>query len=155
MTPHALELKIPPPLVALCVALMMWFTTWIVGPADMPRLLRVGAALALVVAGLGFDLAGLASFLRAKTTINPLRPAATSALVMSGVYRFTRNPMYVGLLLVLLGWATYLGNGVAYLLAPLFVFYIGRFQIVPEERMLADKFGADYAAYRAKVRCWL
>ena len=58
MAPHALELKIPPPLVALCVALMMWFTTWIVGPIDVPRLLRVGAALALLVVGLGFDVAG-------------------------------------------------------------------------------------------------
>ena len=155
MTLQALELKIPPPLVALCVALMMWLTSWIVGPADLPRLLRVGAALALLVVGLGLDVAGLASFLHAKTTINPLRPAATSALVVSGVYRITRNPMYVGMLLVLLGWATYLGNGAAYLLAPLFVFYIGRFQIVPEERMLADKFGADFAAYRARVRRWL
>ena len=155
MAPHALDLKIPPPLVALCVALLMWSMSWIVGPIDVPNTLCVGAALALLVVGLGFDLAGLASFLHAKTTINPLRPAATSALVVSGVYRITRNPMYVGMLLVLLGWATYLGNGAAYLLAPLFVFYIGRFQIVPEERMLADKFGADFAAYCARVRRWL
>ena len=155
MAPHALDLKIPPPLVALCVALLMWFTSWIVAPADVPRLLRVGAALTLLVVGLGFDVAGLAAFLRARTTINPLRPAATSVLVVSGVYRITRNPMYVGLLLVLLGWATYLGNGMAYLPAPLFVFYIGRFQIVPEERMLADKFGAEFAVYRTRVRRWL
>ena len=155
MTLHALELKIPPPLVALCIALAMWLTSRIVGPIDVPHLLRIGAALAFLSVGLGFDVAGLVSFMRARTTVNPLRPAATSALVVSGVYRFTRNPMYLGLLLVLVAWATFLANGVAYLLAPLFVLYIGRFQIVPEERMLADKFGADFAAYRARVHRWL
>ena len=151
MTLHALELKIPPPLVALCIALAMWLTSRIVRPIDVPHLLRIGAALAFLVVGIGFDVAGLVSFMRARTTVNPLRPAATSALVVSGVYRLTRNPMYLGLLLVLVAWA----NGVAYLLAPLFVLYIGRFQIVPEERMLADKFGTDFAAYRARVRRWL
>ena len=155
MTLHALELKIPPPLVALCIALAMWLTSRIVGPIDVPHLLRIGAALAFLLVGLGFDVAGLVSFMRARTTVNPLRPAATSALVVSGVYRLTRNPMYLGLLLVLVAWATFLANGVAYLLAPLFVLYIGRFQIVPEERMLADKFGADFAAYRARVHRWL
>lgn len=155
MTLRALELKIPPPLVALGVALLMWFTSWVVGPADVPRLLRVGAALALLVVGLGFDIAALLSFLRARTTINPLRPAATSALVVSGVYRITRNPMYLGLLLVLLGWATFLANGVAYLVAPLFVLYLGRFQIAPEECILSGKFGADFSAYQARVRRWL
>jgi protein-S-isoprenylcysteine O-methyltransferase Ste14 len=155
VTVHALELKIPPPLVALCVAFLMWLTLRVAGPVDVPHALRMGVALGFLVTGLGFDLAGLASFLRAKTTINPLRPAATSALVASGVYRITRNPMYLGLLLVLLGWATFLGNGVAYLLAPLFVLYIGRFQIAPEEHMLAEKFGAEFAAYCARVRRWL
>jgi protein-S-isoprenylcysteine O-methyltransferase Ste14 len=155
MNLHALELKIPPPLAALCIALAMWLTSRIVGPIDVPHLLRIGAALAFLVVGLGFDVAGLVSFMRARTTVNPLRPAATSALVVSGVYRFTRNPMYVGLLLVLVAWATFLANGVAYLLAPLFVLYIGRFQIVPEERMLAEKFGADFADYRARVHRWL
>ncbi len=156
MTLHALELKIPPPpLVALCIALAMWLTSRIVRPIDVPHLLRIGAALAFLLVGLGFDVAGLVSFMRARTTVNPLRPAATSALVVSGVYRLTRNPMYLGLLLVLVAWATFLANGVAYLLAPLFVLYIGRFQIVPEERMLADKFGTDFAAYRARVRRWL
>ena len=158
MTPASqsvLELKIPPPLVALGIALLMWLTLRIVGPIDVPRMVRIGAALAFMVAGLGCDLVGLVVFLRANTTINPLKPASTTSLVVSGIYRITRNPMYLGLLLILLGWATLLANGVAYLLAPLFVFYITRFQIVPEERMLLAKFGADFAAYQARVRRWL
>lgn len=155
MSASFLELKIPPPLVAICVAFLMWLTLRVVGPADVPTALRVGVALGFLLTGLGCDLAGLMAFLRAKTTINPLRPAATSALVVSGIYRITRNPMYLGLLLVLLGWATFLGNGAAFALAPLFVLYIHRFQIVPEERILAEKFGAEFAAYRARVHRWL
>jgi protein-S-isoprenylcysteine O-methyltransferase Ste14 len=150
-----LELKIPPPLVAIVVALLMWLTSRAIGPFDVPHVLRVSAALAFVVIGLGFDLAGLVSFVRAKTTVNPIKPASTSTLVITGVYRVTRNPMYLGLLLVLLGWATFLANGVAYLLALLFVPYIDRFQIAPEERVLSAKFGTEFSAYQARVRRWL
>jgi protein-S-isoprenylcysteine O-methyltransferase Ste14 len=151
----SLELKIPPPLAAIGVALLMWLTSRVVGPLEAPYGLRIGATLALVVVGLGFDLAGLLSFVRAKTTVNPIKPASTSSLVVTGVYRVTRNPMYLGLLLVLLGWATFLANGAAFLLAPLFVLYINRFQIAPEERVLSAKFGAEFSAYQARVRRWL
>jgi protein-S-isoprenylcysteine O-methyltransferase Ste14 len=151
----SLELKIPPPLVAMGVALLMWLASWVVGPFEMPYVLRVIATLAFVVVGLGFDLAGLVSFVRAKTTVNPIKPASTSSLVITGIYRVTRNPMYLGLLLVLLGWATFLANGVAFLLAPLFVLYINRFQIDPEKRVLSAKFGAEFSAYQGRVRRWL
>ena len=150
-----LELKIPPPLVAIGVALLMWLTSRVVGPFAVPYGLRIGATLAFVVVGLGFDLAGLVSFVRARTTVNPIKPASTSSLVVTSVYRITRNPMYLGLLLVLLGWATFLANGVAYLLAPLFVLYVNRFQIVPEERVLSVKFGVEFSSYQARVRRWL
>ena len=150
-----LELKIPPPIVALCVALLMWITSQAVGPFDMPYRYRVSAALAFVFLGLGFDVAGLISFFRAKTTVNPIKPGSTSSLVTTGVYRTTRNPMYLGLLFVLLGWATFLTNGVAFLLAPVFVLYINRFQIDPEERVLSEKFGTEFSAYQARVRRWL
>lgn len=152
---NSLELKIPPPLVAIGVALLMWLTSLVVAPFELPRVLRVSAALAFVFVGLGFDLAGLVSFLRAKTTVNPMKPASTFSFVITGVYRVTRNPMYLGLLLVLLGWATFLANALAYLLAPLFVLYINRFQIVPEERVLSAKFGAEFSVYKARVRRWL
>jgi protein-S-isoprenylcysteine O-methyltransferase Ste14 len=100
-------------------------------------------------------LAALVGFLRAKTTVNPIKPASTSSLVLTGPYRFSRNPMYLGQLLLLLGWATFLANGVAYLFAPVFVLYINRFQIVPEERSLCAKFGAEFLAYKARVGRWL
>jgi protein-S-isoprenylcysteine O-methyltransferase Ste14 len=151
----AFELRIPPPLVGLCVALLMWLASRIVPHFAWPLALRGAISLIFVIAGIGLAIAGVKAFAKAKTTVNPTKPAATSSLVVTGVYRFTRNPMYLGMLLVLLGWAAYLANVVAFLLVPLFVLYITRFQIIPEERVLAEKFGAEFTLYKARVHRWL
>lgn len=100
-------------------------------------------------------LSGVMAFRRARTTVNPLNPEAATALVIVGVYRYTRNPMYVGLATMLVGWAVYLAAPLALLGPPIFVLFIARFQIVPEERALAEKFGREFADYRKKVRRWL
>ena len=153
----ALELKIPPPLVAAAVAGCMYAAAVLL-PAPvlaLPPGVRVGMALALAAVGAGFDVAGLCAFRKARTTVNPLTPHRSVAVVSTGVYRFTRNPMYLGLALILLGLAVYLASPWA-LLGPLvFAAYITRFQIVPEERALQARFGAAYTAYRARVRRWL
>jgi protein-S-isoprenylcysteine O-methyltransferase Ste14 len=95
------------------------------------------------------------AFRRAQTTITPLKPETASSLVSTGIYGFTRNPMYLGLLTVLIGWAVYLAAPFA-LFGPLFFWlYIGRFQIVPEERALSALFGDRFTQYTAKVRRWL
>ena len=99
--------------------------------------------------------AGVLAFLRARTTIHPHRPAHASALVTTGLYRYSRNPMYLALLLVLAGWAVALANGLAFLLLPGFVLSLDRLQIRPEERILRAKFGAAYEAYARSVRRWL
>ena len=153
----ALELKIPPPLVAAAVAGCMYAAAVLL-PAPvlaLPPGVRVGMALALAAVGAGFDVAGLLAFRKARTTVNPLTPHRSVAVVSTGVYRLTRNPMYLGLALILLGLAVYLASPWA-LLGPLvFAAYITRFQIVPEERALQARFGAAYTAYRARVRRWL
>jgi protein-S-isoprenylcysteine O-methyltransferase Ste14 len=87
--------------------------------------------------------------------MNPTKPSATSSLVTNGVFRFTRNPMYLSLLLYLVAWAVYLANWLALLLVPVFMLYITRFQIKPEERALSAQFGPEYASYKARVRRWL
>ena len=150
-----LELKIPPPLVALGSGVLMWFASSLVAPFAMPDVIRVSVALTLALTGISLDLTGLIAFLRAKTTINPLKPASTAALVTTGLYRVTRNPMYLGMLLILFGWAVFLSNAAAFLVTPLFALYITRFQIIPEERVLAEKFGAAFMAYQSQVRRWL
>jgi len=151
----ALELKVPPPVLALCLALLMWFTSLLVPSVVVPFGVRLVVALALVVIGQSIGISGIVSFRRARTTINPVKPSAASSLVTSGVYRVTRNPMYLGLLVTLVAWAVFLSNLVALLAAPLFVLYINRFQINPEERVLSSLFGAEYAVYKEKVRRWL
>ena len=95
------------------------------------------------------------SFKHAQTTINPLDPNEAEALVTSGIFGISRNPMYVGLTLVLLAWAVFLQNSMAFITLPLFVIYITVFQIRPEERALAQKFGAAFESYRTSVRRWL
>jgi protein-S-isoprenylcysteine O-methyltransferase Ste14 len=113
------------------------------------------AAVLGVAGGLAVSLAGVIEFRRARTTVHPLRPERASALVSGGIYRFTRNPMYVGMLTTLLGWAAWLAAPWALLGPVAFVAFIGRFQIAPEERVLQRLFGADYEAYTRRVRRWL
>jgi len=151
----SLELKVPPPVVALLLGLLMWLASSLVAPLEVPFGPRVAVAIVLASVGLVIGLAGVVSFWRAKTTINPTTPTATSVLVTSGAFRFTRNPMYLSLLLYLLAWAVYLSNLLALLFVPMFVLYINRFQIRPEERALSSLFGQEYAAYKERVRRWL
>ena len=154
-TLRLLELRIPPVLLVLVTASGMFllaraFPQWTLA---LPG--RTPLALALAAAGVAVALAGVAAFRRARTTVNPITPQASSALVVSGVYRFSRNPMYLGFLLLLGGWAVQLAHVLAPLLLPLFVAWMNRFQIQPEERALAARFGDGYAAYARRVRRWL
>jgi protein-S-isoprenylcysteine O-methyltransferase Ste14 len=150
-----LEHKLPPPLVALCVAFLMWGVARFSGPIAIAFSLRLVAALALACTGLAIAIAGIVQFRRARTTTNPFHPDAASSLVHDGVFRFTRNPMYLGMLLTLLGWAAFLANPMALLLTPVFVLYMNRFQIGPEEQALSARFGVAFDAYTASVRRWL
>jgi protein-S-isoprenylcysteine O-methyltransferase Ste14 len=150
-----LELKIPPPVVALAFGALMWAASPLVAPVEVAFGNRVGVAVVLASVGLLIDLVAIVTFWRARTTVNPMKPGATLALVTGGVYRFSRNPMYVGLVLFLLAWAVYLSSWLALLFVPVFVIYISRFQIQPEERAMLSLFGPDYSSYQAKVRRWL
>ena len=152
---QVLELKIPPPIVALLIAAAMWGASLATPAAPLPVNIRLVATIAIALAGVAAAIAGVAGVRRAKTTLNPFKPATTSSLVTSGVYRFTRNPMYLGLALVLLARAVFLSSAWS-LLGPLvFILYITRFQIMPEERALSGIFGAVYSEYQTKVRRWL
>ena len=152
---QGLELLIPPPLVAAVAAALMWGLARVTPglAAPIPAAPWIGAALAAL--GLGVELSGVLVFLRQRTTVNPLRPSRASALVTGGIYRWTRNPMYLGWLPILAGWAAYLEHLPALAGVPLFALYITRFQILPEERAMEAKFGEAFRAYRSRVRRWL
>ena len=152
---QALELKVPPPVIGLLIAAAMWGVSLAATVVEVPTPIRVPVAIAIALAGVGTAISGARAFRRAKTTVNPLKPETASFLVTSGVYRFTRNPMYLGLLMVVLGWAAFLCSALALLGPVAFVAYITRFQIVPEERVLIGLIGATYSEYQARVRRWL
>jgi protein-S-isoprenylcysteine O-methyltransferase Ste14 len=152
---HILELKVPPVGVVLVVAWLMWFASGTVPALEFTLPAREVVAALFAAAGLAVGVMGIVSFARAKTTVNPMKPGAASSLVVSGIYRYSRNPMYLGLLLILVGWAWYLSNALAFLLLPGFILYMNRFQIEPEERALASLFGEAFMAYKARVRRWL
>lgn len=152
---NSLELKVPPPAVAVFAAAIMWALSRVTPSLQVPTDIRLSLALAVALAGIGFCAAGVISFRLAKTTLNPTKPQLTSALVSSGIYTVTRNPMYVGLLLVLIALAIFLSSPWAVLGPAAYFLYIGRFQISPEERALTTLFGAEYTAYLSKARRWL
>ncbi|MEZ5583418.1 MAG: isoprenylcysteine carboxylmethyltransferase family protein [Candidatus Competibacteraceae bacterium] len=145
-----LELKIPPPVVAAIMALVMWRVAHFSPSVEVPELVRHTLAIMLAATGVVFDLSGLLTFRRAKTTVNPLTPHSASSMVTSGVYRVTRNPMYVGLFFLLSAWAVYLCSPWGLLGPFVFAAYIDRFQITPEERALAALFGDEFLSTEAK-----
>ncbi|MEK8084825.1 isoprenylcysteine carboxylmethyltransferase family protein [Aquabacterium sp. A3] len=147
--------RVPPPVVALLVAALMWWLPDAGADALVWPSWVHWMALPALAMGLGFDLAGLYEFWRFKTTVNPLSPARASQLVTRGVYRITRNPMYVGLALNLLAWALYLDKPLTLLGPVAFMAYITRFQIQPEEQALLGLFGEPYAHYMQSTRRWL
>ena len=150
-----LELRVPPVLVSFCCGVLMWLVSLILPGIATPAPFSLLSFAALVGAGAYVAISGVVSFKRAQTTVNPLAPHEATSLVTSGIYKRTRNPMYVGLLLLLLGWGLFLSNLYALALSTSFVLYMNRFQIQHEERALESAFGSDFLVYKTRVRRWL
>lgn len=150
-----LDNRIPPPVMTVLTGLAMAAAGTVIPAAPLPLALQLGGfAAAFVLAG-RFGQPAIAAFLAAKTTINPVTIDQASTLVTSGIYARSRNPMYVALTALLASLAFALGNGWLFAGPLAFALYTGRFQILPEERAMAARFGADYLAYKARVRRWL
>ncbi|PFG10699.1 methyltransferase family protein [Marinobacter sp. LV10MA510-1] len=151
---QTLELKIPPVVQVLVTASIMW--TLAVAVPSLGFTLSGSPLVALVFAAIGFAFAllGVLEFRSAGTTVDPRVPDQSVSLVVRGVYRISRNPMYVGFLLVLIAWGIFLSNLASLVLLSAFVIYMNRFQIVPEERHMREKFGEAYRQYEAEVRRW-
>jgi len=152
---RVLELKVPPPIVVLVTAVLMWLVSLSLPLFAFVFPARDALGIGLVAAGFSIGILGVVTFRRAKTTVNPTKPQSSSSLVSWGVYRVTRNPMYLGGLLMLIGWAIFLSKPIAFLFLPGYILYINLFQIVPEERVLTTLFGPDFIAYKSRARRWL
>ena len=148
-----LETRVPPPVWAVLVgALMFAFDRLDLGGTAG----STGLGLAVAAVGLAVAASGVWQFARAGTTVDPHRPGDASALVAGGIYRVTRNPMYVGLTLVLVGWGLVLRSPVVAVAgAVIFMAIITRLQIIPEERVLRARFGPAYDDFCARTRRWI
>jgi protein-S-isoprenylcysteine O-methyltransferase Ste14 len=150
-----LETKIPPPLLGLVSVMYMgalkrW---WGVASLFTPPYNQIG--IFLIVLGIGMVVACFFQFRRFHTTIDPRHPNRASQLVTSGLFKYSRNPMYLGMLLVLTGWAVTLGSIGPWLGPVVFYFWMTRLQIMPEERALRERFGSGYVSYCERVGRWL
>lgn len=150
-----LRLKIPPALLFLMCIGLMW---------SLDRLITLEALLfkprgwlfgGLTIIGGLIALLGVIEFSRKSTTVNPHKPQNTTTFVKSGVYRLTRNPMYLGMVLILLAGTVKLGNVVTFMIVPFFIWYMNVFQIHPEEEMMEQKFGEEFISYKKEVRRWI
>ena len=150
-----LDLKIPPPIVAILCGLGIVYLPDLFGLEGFEIPLQGWVAGVVIVFGLSFDLMGLLEFRKHATTISPLSPNKSVLVVSSGIYRITRNPMYLGMAIVLVGVTIAFGSAIGLLMVLVFVLYITRFQIKPEERILEAKFGEAFVDYKAKVKRWI
>ena len=155
-----LETKIPPPLLMAALGVAMWLTSrfisapawvsdWLPQPWRYPMSIGLWLIAATLFAG------ALLAFSRAQTTVNPHHPDKATALINSGVFRLSRNPLYLAMLLILIGWAFWLGNLIALAITSGFFIYMNPMQILPEERALQSKFGEEFTEYKTRVRRWL
>jgi len=148
--------RIPPLALVGLLAVLMWLAARAFPQAGMSLPWRGFICAATGAAGLAICALGILPFRRAGTTVDPTRPERASALVTTGIYSVTRNPMYLGMLLVIVAWGLYLSNAVGLIMAPLsFALYLDRVQIPREESALAAAFGSDYTRYAGRVRRWL
>ena len=152
---QTLELKIPPVVQVLVTASLMWALAIAVPSLDFTLSASPLVAIVFAVIGVAFALCGVLEFRSAGTTVDPRVPEQSVSLVIRGVYRISRNPMYAGFLLVLIAWGMFLSNLASFVLLPVFVIYMNRFQITPEERHMREKFGEAYREYEAEVRRWI
>ncbi len=152
---NGLALKIPPALLMLIFIALMWLIDLFLPMFKQPWAWHEWAALGVFTLAMLLIVAGIISFRLARTTVDPTQPEKATAVVTTGVYRLTRNPMYLGFLMVLFAFGFKLTNPITWLLLPAFVVYMNQFQIKPEEQALTELFGQAYEDYLKKVRRWV
>jgi protein-S-isoprenylcysteine O-methyltransferase Ste14 len=150
-----LKLKIPPVVVFLiCIGLMWAIHQFIPNQGvlfEAGKFIGIG----LMILGGSIGVLAIIEFARRSTTVNPHKPENSKELVTTGVYQYSRNPMYLGLLIALLSPVFYWGNAVTLLVLPLFAWYINKFQIKPEEDIMQQKFGDEFLKYKKEIRRWI
>lgn len=150
-----LQLKIPPPVYAISIAIIMWLLSKYIPIVELIQSPWNKIGLGIIIIAASFDVWSLFLFLKKHTTPNPMKPENTTGIVTKGLYQYSRNPMYLGLLIILFGFGIWLGSLSPFLMLPVFYWLITEMQIKPEERMLEQKFGKEYLDFKNRVRRWL
>ena len=147
-----METKIPPPIVTLIFIFLIGFSNRLIEPFSFEYQTLLGVM--IIICGLSVLISAARVFKQLETTINPMQPSQASKLAIIGPFKYTRNPMYLGMSIMLIGFGLIFGAKLTVCLVVMFVLYITVFQIIPEERAMQEKF-TDWKDYCTKVRRWL
>ena len=146
----SLDTKIPPPIVTIIILSIIYLFD-----VNEYNLNTDIISIVILFIGIIFIISAVIQFVDRKTTVNPTKPYKTTTLVITGTYKITRNPMYLGMLLIIISFAFYKTSIISLILIPIFIFYINKFQIEPEEYEMRKKFGKEYEDYCKKVDRWI
>ncbi len=150
-----MKLKVPPAFVFGVHFALVWVISKYLIFATLDFSGKLLLAQILSMTGCLIALIAILTLYRAGTTIDPVDPGKASHLVSTGIFKWSRNPIYLALLLILMAWIVWKGNAVAAFMAIFFIWYMTHFQIIPEEIALEKKFGMEFSEYKSKVRRWI
>ena len=148
-----MKTKIPPPIIALLCIVINFLSTYLINPIKFPNIEIIGGIILLL--GIAPAVLAILLFKKNKTTVNPMTPEETTTLVTTGIFSITRNPMYLSLVFVIFSTVLFFGSWFGIIILMFFVWYITKFQIIPEEEAMEKHFGNKYNEYRQNVRRWL
>ena len=148
-----MKTKIPPPIIALLCIVINYLSTYLINPIKLPNIEIIGGLILFL--GVATAVLAIILFKKEKTTVNPMKPEETTTLITTGIFSITRNPMYLGLFFVICSTVLLFGSWFGIIILIFFVWYITKFQIIPEEEAMEKLFGVKYDEYRQKVRRWI
>ena len=146
-------IKIPPPLIVLVLIVSIYFSSKKIDLINIPLQLEI--SIFILSAGILIFLNPVLQFIKSKTTVNPIQFEEVNKLVTSGIFKYSRNPMYLGMLMIVLSTSIFYLNVYSILTPLLFILWINKFQIKREEEFLIEKFGDEYLSYKKKTRRWI
>ena len=148
-----MKTKIPPPIIALICIVINYLSTYLINPIKFKNIEIIGGLILFL--GVATAVLAIILFKKEKTTVNPMKPEETTTLITTGIFSITRNPMYLGLFFVTFSTVLFFGSWFGIIILMFFVWYITKFQIIPEEEAMEKLFGVKYDEYRQKVRRWI
>ena len=151
-----MHLRIPPPIVALIGILLIFLSKDYILILYLHPHLQNTLSFIFLIIGFVIIFSATKEFKKSDTTVNPMKPETSTSLVTSGIFKYTRNPMYLGLTSILLASCFYFSSLLGIIVyVPLFILYITVFQIIPEEETMKGLFNDEYLDYCSKVRRWI